>query len=161
MLMTIVAMGCPLLAVACVLVPPLRQDFVQFMSGQLELQAIALICMGLVMIVLGGTQLFRLDNDAIGAQYYRGLNAGLNAWGRQNRFGRSVGLMGKWSNWLSTPGGTSTSRWSAVCRWRVGMPNGWTSWLLGVVVVVAVEFAAWAWAVAGGSWSRQCSSGCS
>ena len=67
--MTIVGMGCPLLAVACVLVPPLRQEFIQFMSGQLELQAIALICMGLVMIVLGGMQLSRLDDDVLGAQY--------------------------------------------------------------------------------------------
>ena len=56
-LMTIVGMGCPLLAVACVLVPPLRQEFIQFMSGQLELQAIVLICMGLLMILLGGMQL--------------------------------------------------------------------------------------------------------
>jgi hypothetical protein len=38
----------------------------------------------------------------------------------------------------------STSRWSAVCRWRVGMSNGWTSWLLGVGVVIAIEFTAWA-----------------
>jgi hypothetical protein len=164
-LMMIVVMGYPLLAVACVLVPSLRQEFIQFMSGQLELQAIALICIGLVMIVLGGMQLSRLDNDVLGAQYYL---RGLNAWGRQNRGSAPWADLPKLNertvtNWLvfrrfdgqierlaEHARRASTSRWSAVCRWRVGMSNGWTSWLLGVGVVIAVEFAAWAWAVARG-----------
>jgi len=153
-LLTIVFTGCQLLAVIYVLLLPLGQESIQFMSGQLELQAVALICMGLVMILLGGMQLCRLDDDVPGAQYPL---RGLNLWGRQSRgsapwtdlpklYERTV------ENWLLfrwRDGQTerlaeharraSTSRWSAVCRWRVGMPSGWKSWLLGVGVVVAVQ----------------------
>ena len=137
---------------------PTGREFVQSVSGQLEVQII-LSCMGLVMILLAGMRLFRFHDDVPEGQF---LLWGLNSWIRQKGGCNSWAVLPKpdertVQNWLvfSRFDGqverlaeharrAPTSRWSAVCRWRVGMANGWTSWLVGVGVVLAVQFAAWA-----------------
>jgi hypothetical protein len=130
----------------------------QFLSGQFELQAIILSCMLLVMILLRAVQLFRLHDDVPEAQSSlwgltsriwrkrgRTLRAGLpkldertaKSWLVFSRFDGHVERLAEHAR------RASTSRWSAVCRWRVGMANGRASWLFGVGVVLAVQFAAW------------------
>jgi hypothetical protein len=148
------SVGGALLMVAWVVVFPIGQ----FLSGQFELQAIILSCMLLVMILLRAVQLFRLHDDVPEAQSSlwgltsriwrkrgRTLRAGLpkldertaKSWLVFSRFDGHVERLAEHAR------RASTSRWSAVCRWRVGMANGRASWLFGVGVVLAVQFAAW------------------
>jgi len=152
------AIGFVLLAVTWVLVLPLRQENIQFMSGQLELHAIILSCMGLMMVALGAVQLFRLHDDVPEARFSL---RWLSSWIWVDRvFNPSAGWRRPYE-WMikgrlvfRSPDGqverlteharrASTSRWSAVCRWRVGIPNSLTSWLFGVGVALAVQFAGW------------------
>ena len=144
----------------------LRPEFVQFMSGQLELHAIVLSCMGLLLVVLGAVQLLRLRDDVPEARFSL---RWLSSWIWVDRvFHPSAGWRRPYE-WMikgrlvfRPPDGqverlteharrASTSGWSAVCRWRVGMPNSLRSWLFGVGVVLAVQFAAWGWIAASGS----------
>ncbi len=153
----IVHIGFLLLLAAWVLVPPLREEVVRFMRGQLELQAIILSCAGLVMIVGGAVQLSRRHGDVREVQFLSSIwdHRRDNPWAALPRLDeRSVGnwlvfrrFDGQIGRLVEHARHASRSRWSAACRWRVGMPNGWTSWLLGIGVVLAMQlamqFAAW------------------
>jgi hypothetical protein len=159
-LLAVVANGCQYLPAAWLLVLIIRQEFLPFMSGQLEVQAIILhatifFCTGLVMILLGAVQLFRF-HDASEAQFLLpGSNSGM--WPMRNLIPWPAGLPRPEERTISRflfsrfdaerlvahARRASASRWSAVCRWRVGMRDGWTSWLFGVGVVLAMQFAAW------------------
>jgi hypothetical protein len=146
------AIGFVLLAVSWVLVLPRRRELVEFMSGQLELHAIILSCMGLMMVVLGAVQLFRLHDDVPEARFsLRWVDRVFNpsaGWRRPYEWmvkGRLVFRPpdGEVERLTEHARRASTSRWSAVCRWRVGMPNSLTSWLFGVGVALAVQFVGW------------------
>lgn len=161
-LLAIVGTGCLQLPVVWLLVLIIRREFDQFMSGQLEVQAIILdaivfSCTGLVMILLGAVQLFRLHDASETRFFLPGLNSwiwdmrGYTPWpaGLPRPDERSVGRLvfsrfdAHVERLIEHARRASASRWSAVCRWRVGTANGWTSWLLGVGVVLAMQFAAW------------------
>ncbi len=124
----------------------------QLLSGKVEAGAFALLALGAAIALLGGIRLVCLNEDM--PAYHPLMRAG---WARQYQTSAEVlagaGILplalrerfmeNNMARWTNHARRASTSRWSAVCRWRVGMPNGWTSWLFGVGVVLAVQFAAW------------------
>jgi hypothetical protein len=123
--------------------------FRELLAGHIEAQAVAILVLGILITLLAGVQLVRLNADMLtcystvrwdrsqktrqGSSDNGRILPGLMDWIREREMARLTRMARQ----------ASTSRWSAVYRWRVGMPNGWTSWLFGVGVVIAVEFTAW------------------
>ena len=136
---------------------PARTLLWQLLSGAFEAQAFALLALGAAISLFGGIRLVCLNEDmpayhpqmrgGWAGQYQASGQAPAGAgilWALRERFMESN--MARSTNHARR---ASTSRWSAVCRWRVGMVDGWTSWLVGVGVVLAVQFVA-AWIAARG-----------
>ncbi len=130
---------------------PTRILIWQLLSGKFEAEAVALLALGAALAVLGGVRLAALNEDMPaykqptcigGAGRCTTGPAQAGAWMLPTAF-RERFMENNMARWRNHARRASTSRWSAVCRWRVGMPNGWTSWLFGIGVVLAVQFAAW------------------
>ena len=130
---------------------PTRILLWQLLSGEFEAEAVALLALGAALAVLGGVRLMALNEDMPAYKQPTCIGGAWRSTTGPAQAGASMLLtslperfrednMARLANHARR---ASTSRWSAVCRWRVGMANGWASWLFGVGVVLAVQFAAW------------------
>ena len=138
------------LVIIAPLATPTRILMWQLVSGEFEAHAVALLALGATLAVVGGVKLFALNEDMpvykptwfgwAGTRTTGG--ARVDAWLLPAELPESF-MENDMARWTYHAQRASTSRWSAVCRWQVGMPNGWKSWLFGVGVVLAVQFAAW------------------
>ena len=146
------------LGVLATFATPTRILIWQFLSGEFEAEAVALLSLGAALAVLGGVRLVALKEDmpaykpptCIGGAGRRTAGpAQAGAWMLPTALRERL-MENNMARWTNHARRASTSRWSAVCRWRVGMPDGWASWLFGVGVVLAVQFAASAWFAARG-----------
>jgi hypothetical protein len=137
----------PLIAVALIslVIEPVRGCLHQLVSGQFEPQAVGILVLGVLIALLAGMRLVRLDEDT--PEYRRRIAWD---WAERNQTSRLTWptegriLPGLW-DWLAArqvarlvrhARRASESPWSRVCRWQVGMPTGWTvlAWALGAVL---------------------------
>lgn len=139
------------LGVITTLATPTRILIWQLLSGQFEVQAVALLALGAALAVLGGLKV-AASNEDMPADKQPTRVCGME------RCTAGPALAGAWmfptvmrerfmendmARLVNHARRASASRWSAVCRWRVGTANDWTHWLSGVAVVLVVQFAAW------------------
>jgi hypothetical protein len=121
-------------------------------SGQFEVQAVGLLVLGIVIIILAGVRLCRLNEDM--PEYHRRMPTGWAAKGRMT--GQDVNMDGPWpravTEWFRAWAMADLTRhvrlathspWSRICRWQLGMPTGWRVWLWAILPVVVLHFLAW------------------
>ena len=123
----------------------------EIILGHFELQAIGLLIVGILITLLGGIRLFRLNEDM---PAYHTPTSNRWAWSGRNSMNRQAwsgeGRIFPWFwDWIAErqivrltrhARRASDSRWSRICRWQVGMVSGWSLWLaiLGAAILVCI-----------------------
>jgi hypothetical protein len=121
---------------------PAKMLLWQLISGQCEPLAVILLAIGAAMTVLGGIRLIALNEDM--PAYHSPMRAG---WAGKNQMsGQSKTAEGilprAWqerlaeksiARWTTHARHASTSSWSSVGRWQVGLPSFWAALVMGIV----------------------------
>ena len=121
----------------------------ELVTGQSEGQAVALLIVGLIVAIRGGVRLIRLNEDM--PEYHTRIkwdpsarsHMSRQAWSGEGR------ILSRLWDWLTErqmasltqhAGRAPSSRWSRICRWRIGMCTGWSVWLwaFGMIAYVAI-----------------------
>jgi len=114
----------------------------QLVSGHFEYQAVGILAVGVVMVLLGGIRLIRLNEDmpeyrwlkVIGPQLTRhSIMQRLTLAAEDKRMARLTRHAQR----------ASVSRWSRVCRWQAGMFTGWSAIYFCLAMLIGVSLAAW------------------
>jgi hypothetical protein len=123
----------------------------QLVSGHFDYQAAGILAVGVVIVLLGGIRLFRLNEDM---PWYR-----CPVW---NCASRQVELIGprdardsilqrlilraedkRMASLTRHARRASASRWSRVCRWQVGMLTNWLAIFFFLALLIGVFVASW------------------
>ncbi len=124
----------------------------QLVLGKSEFLAVGLLALSVAITLLGAVRLLRLDEDM---PNYRRVVQWLRKSAGETTGQASPsesGLFGRLSGWLADrqmaslmrhARRVSTSRWSRICRWQVGMVSGWAVWPWILAMVPFLLWATW------------------
>ncbi len=136
-----------------VLIPKMpSSDLALLWSGRFEPLAFLLLLVGVIITMLGGIRLINLNEETWG--YHRGIRSARATKSQQTGESEADGPprprgLNRWlhdrqmATFTRHARHASTSRWSSVCRWQVGMIVGWSCWLMSFGCVLFLFL--WFW----------------
>ncbi len=125
----------------------------RFVAGEYEIQALGLLVVGVTMTLLGGLRLIRLNEDM--PEFHKWNSLGLNRMTRQQPMAGAApsrGFRARLSEWIVERQMAATTRharrastswWSSVCRWQVGMMTGLSTPIIALLVFLYCAGLVW------------------
>ncbi len=120
--------------------------FRELLAGQIEPQALALLVLGMLITLLAGIRLVRLNEEKL--TYYSTLRWNWD-WSQKTRqgWGGEGRILPGLRDWIREREMTRLARlarrasqswWSRICRWQMGMVAGWSLafWIFGTLIYV-------------------------